>query len=538
MPNKDFCLKTTAAALLLGAICVVYWQTGSHAFLLFDDDAYLTENTHIQAGLTWDGIKWAFTTFYAANWHPLTWLSHMLDIQILGMNPGGHHLVNVALHCANTILLLLLLSRITGTFWRSFIVAALFALHPLHVESVAWIAERKDLLSTLTGLVTLHLYATYTKTGAKKTYCLMLLSYSLSLMAKPMLVTLPVLMLILDYWPLRRIMPGSDQQKAALGQLLIEKVPLLLLAIASSVTTILAQHEGEAISSLGNSPMPGRVANALVSSTTYLGKMLLPLNLSVFYPFPDSIPLLKSSAAAAIILVISVICVMARRRYPYLLSGWLWYLLSMLPVIGIVRVGLQAMADRYTYLPLTGIFIMIVWFSGDHATGQLRIRFMAGITAATLLLLSVTTMRQAAYWKNSYTLFEHALRLNPVNSYALLVLGKAYYKDNRFPEAIEILGKAERLTPNLPKLNYLTGSAMHKLGRVEEAIDYYKAELLLNPTNVDCLNNMGIAVADLGQLDEAVAYFNAALRLKPEYDNARINLEKTMQMKNRVGSTD
>lgn len=559
---------------LVVSILAVYWQVGSHDFVAFDDESYLLENPVVRSGLTLNGISWAFTSLYAGNWHPLTWISHMLDVQLFGMNAAGHHLMSVALHAANSILLFLLLCRMTGSLLRSVVVAALFALHPLHVESVAWAAERKDVLSALFWMLTLYLYAGYVKKPGRSRYILVLATFALGLMAKPMLVTLPFIMLLLDYWPLGRFeawqreesrsSPGARRRSFA--YLVQEKIPFLLLVTASCIVTVYAQHRGNAITSLAITSLLKRTTNAFIAYTNYLGKTFWPRDLAVFYPFhkaPQSWPAL---CCAALLTAITVIAIQERRRRPYLITGWLWYIVTLVPVIGIVQVGLQSMADRYTYIPLTGIFVMVVWgVAGISEKWPCRRVLIGGLTATVLIACSIATWRQAACWKNSATLAIHALASTRDNFIAHSILGHQLVKDGKFVEAInhyeetasiepmyapvylnigdvyEKLGRVDEsinnyetsllINPAQTNIHYIIGSSLYSKGKRDEAIQHYYKELDVNPNFVDCHNNLGIALADRGDLDDAIRHFTYALKLEPDYYQAQKNMERVLTLR-------
>ncbi len=388
--------KTLMSLLMIVVTFAVYWQVGGYQFVNFDDGKYIFENPHVRPGLTADGFIWAFTSTYASNWHPLTWLSHMLDVQLFGLDPGPHHLVNVLFHSINTVLLFLLLLRMTGAYWQSVFVAALFALHPLHVESVAWVAERKDVLSAFFWMVTLLLYAWYVKRPGPTRYLLTLCSFALGLMAKPMLVTLPIVLLLLDYWPLGRLQfgqaglltrkePASAAQKRFPWSLLWEKAPFFALTAASSIVTIYAQHKGGAMSSIKVVPITFRFINALWAYVLYLAKMVWPVDLAVLYPLPITLTIAQGLFAGAFLGGVSFLVIRSAKRHPYFLVGWLWYLVTLVPVIGLVQVGSQSMADRYTYLPLIGIFIMLAW-GMRIAAGNDRVR-RAAVSAVAIILL-------------------------------------------------------------------------------------------------------------------------------------------------------
>lgn len=447
--------KVLVSALLLLAIFAVYGQVVHHDFIQLDDNVYLLDNSHVRSGITPANITWAFTTFHASNWHPLTWLSHMADVQFFGMNPGRHHLINVALHMVNTLLLFQLLCRITGAFWRSAAVAALFAIHPLHVESVAWVAERKDVLSALFFMITLNLYAGYAEHRKRTYYVLALFSFAMGLMAKPMLVTVPFVLLLLDYWPLQRIHHGASSHFTALNSpapwrplltLFLEKIPFLIFAAAMCAVTIAAQHN--AMSSLESTVLSDRLANAVVAYLSYLGKMLWPLTLSVFYPFPKSYPIWRPLVAGALLVATLLFVIRERHRKPYLFVGWFWYLGILVPVIGVLMVGLQSMADRYTYLPMIGMYILTVWGAHDMcSTVSCRRSVLIFLAVVLFPLLSIVSWRQVGFWRNTTTLFSHALDVTSGNYLAHYILGREMVKDGQYNQARRHFDEAEKIAP-------------------------------------------------------------------------------------------
>lgn len=525
--------KIIIALFLLTAIFAVYWQTVGHEFISYDDPEYITDNPAVLQGLTLSSITWAFTTFHASNWHPLTWLSHLLDVELFGMNPAGHHLVNIALHAANSILLFLLLNRYSGFLWRSAVVAALFALHPLHVESVAWVAERKDLLSTLFWLLSLYLYADYVEKPGRARYFLLLTTFALGLMAKPMLVTLPLVMLLLDYWPLKRLEPtaGSACPERTLTYLLKEKIPLLLLVVAASIITVYAQKA--ALSSLSTTTITARIANALTAYLAYLGKTILPLNLAVFYQFNHELSGLLVLGAAALLCAISILVVSVRRTRPYLLVGWFWYVITLVPVIGIVQVGMQARADRYTYIPLIGIFILIVWVVAEAtARWAHRQAALSILTASVIAACALTSWQQTAHWQNSTALFSHALAATDKNFIAHFRLGYEFEQQGRTEEAVIRYKAALADNPFYGPAYGKLGKISYEAGKLDDAIYYYYKELLVNPLSVYSRNNLGIVLAENGRLDEAIDQFIRALTLDPDFIPAQNNLKRAQETKN------
>jgi protein O-mannosyl-transferase len=524
--NGSWRVKLWICLALAAANLVVFWPVRQYEFVNFDDHTYVSQNPHVQSGLSWPGLVWAFQAGYAANWHPLTWLSHMLDVQIFGLRPGPHHLVNLLFHLANTLLLFLLFHKLTGALWRSAFVAALFALHPLHVESVAWIAERKDLLSTFFGLLAIWAYVSYVEKSNLRSltfkvqgsrfnvqrsefevpaphwpssilYLLSLLLFALSLMCKPMLVTLPFLLLLLDYWPLGRLSLKTQNSKLkTLFSLLREKVPFLALSIASSVITVHAQKAGQALLSVDALPLWPRVANALVSYVRYIGKALWPSHLALPYPYLEAWPLATVLLAVVTVAGGSFIALRCVRRRPYFTVGWFWYLGTLVPVIGLVQVGPQAMADRYTYLPMVGLFLGIVWTITELSSRwPHRSRILACAVVVLLLLCAVGSHRQLAHWQNSVTLFERAVAVTTRNYLAHHDLGEALEKQGRLDDAKSHLVAALEIRPDLPQAHYELGLVLFRQGHTGEAIAHYREALRLRPGWEGPLNNLAWLLA-------------------------------------------
>lgn len=464
--------------LLLAALTMgIFWQTGTYEFINFDDDLYVTDNYHVKLGLARESISWAFTTFHAANWHPLTWLSHMADVEMYGLTPKWHHITNVILHAANALLIFLILSRASGNLLRSFLVAVLFALHPLHVESVAWISERKDVLSTFFGFIAILVYLGFTSKRNMRNYFFLLAFFALSLMAKPMFVTLPFLLLLLDYWPLQRFY----RQQAR--TILLEKLPLVVLSIIAGVVTWRAQDFGDALSSAADNPLSISIPNALVSYTVYLKKTFLPFDLAVFYPHPlDTIPAWKTIIAGIILFGITFVVVQYRKRFPYLVTGWFCYFVSLLPVIGIIRIGAHAYADRYTYVPLIGVFVIMVWGLADFAARrQINRVIPIGACVVTITLLALLTWKQTGYWKNSITLFERTLAVTDGNWLMHNNLGAALLAQERLDEANLHIEKALAIRSNYETALYNMGRLMEKLGQDDAALWHYNRSISSNP---------------------------------------------------------
>ena len=513
-------------------VLAVYWQVGGHAFLNLDDPYYVSENPVVQRGLTWEGIAWAFGGFHLANWHPLTWLSHMADVQVLGVSAGRHLAVNVVLHLLNTLLLFLLLRGATGRTWRSAAVAALFAVHPLHVESVAWVSERKDVLSTLFWLLATAAYLRYARRPGLLRYLPVAALLALGLLAKPMLVTLPFTLLLLDWWPLGRLGAEAEQPgfaPASPSRLVLEKVPLLLLAAASSVVTYLAQASGGAVFQ-GLVVAPGqRLANAVVSYAGYLAKAVWPARLAALYPHPaiagGGVPAWQVAAAALLLAAVSLLAFTLRRSRPYLLWGWCWYLGTLVPVIGLVQVGAQAMADRYTYVPLIGILVAAVWGVADLLEERRAVSWAAAVLGgAAVLACAWASSRQVAHWRDSISLHRHAVEVTDRNWLALRALGDAYTGAGRYPEAIAAHRQAIEILPGLAEAWHGLGVAYGQLGRHREAIGYFAEALRLNPAYAAAWNNLGSAHRNLGEYPEAVQCYRRALALRPDDPRAWANL--------------
>lgn len=584
------------AAILFVLAATAFYPVLHHGFINLDDPAYVVLNPHVHQGLTWDSIRWAFTTFDTANWHPLTWLSHLLDYQIFGQRVWGHHLSNLVLHGLNALALFLLLRTMTGTLWRSFFVAAFFAVHPLRVESVAWVAERKDVLSTFFFLLTLFAYVRYvqvksqglksdgqspkSKVGSGKPlfllspgcplfYWLAVFLFVLGLMSKPMLVTLPFVLLLLDFWPLQR--PGFKNSAGRFQfpfQRLWEKTPFFLLALASCVVTMLAQRAGGIVVTTGGTALLDRVENAAISYCRYLGKLFWPSDLAVFYPQPASWPAWESLSAAVFLLGITAWALWMWRRAPYLAVGWGWFLGTLVPVIGLVQVGWQAMADRYSYIPSIGILLMWVWgawaaaqkvsstkMADNRATGT----FLMGAGGCGLLLgCLLLTHRQLAYWQDSESLFRHtlavtkdnafthdllglalriegrldesnaelreAIRINPHYAGACRDLGHTLVLQHKLDEGIPLLEKALQLAPQLPRTHKQLGNAFQAQGRLHQALVQFQEELKISPQDAEAHNELGATLLGLERVNEAVPEFHAALQLDPGYPEAYSNL--------------
>jgi len=505
-------------------ILAVFLQVTNHNFLGFDDDRYIVENHHVLLGLTPNGILWAFTTGYASNYHPLTWLSHMLDISLFGLNPGWHHLVNLLFHILNTLLLFLIFRWMTEELWKSAFVAALFALHPLHVESVVWIAERKDVLSTFFWMLTILAYVYYVKNPVFKRYLLVLFCFLLGLLSKPMLVTLPFVLLLLDYWPLCRFELKS-KLKIPL-HLIWEKIPLFALSLLLCIVTYFAQQYGGAVRTLEIFSLKIRVANALVSYITYIMKMVWPFKLAVLYPhLGNALSIWKALVAGLLLVFVSVLVIRFVKKLPYLSVGWFWYLGTLVPVIGLVQVGSQSMADRYTYVPLIGIFIMIAWGVPELLKRWRYNKTIFSLSAGIVIpILMIITWIQVGYWKDSITLFEHTLSVTSNNYLAHNNLGVVQARRGKLNEAITHYHEALRIKPDDTDTHNNLGFALAQQGKLEEAIFHFKEAIKINPKNEYAQINMGVAMARQGRLGEAIFHFQKALKVNPNNENTHKNL--------------
>jgi tetratricopeptide (TPR) repeat protein len=522
--------------LLVAVILAVFWQVKHYQFVNYDDDVYVTDNPHVRMGLQKEGVVWAFTAVHAGYWIPLTWLSYMLDYEVYGLHPGGFHLTNVLLHLLNALLLYLVFRRMTGARWRSALVAGLFALHPLQVESVAWVTERKDVLSTLFWMLTLLAYLRYAEHPRTTRYLALLLAFSLGLMAKPMLVTLPFVLFLLDFWPLHRLGPSASPVVTKPGEsgrsmvpftplsrLVWEKVPLLALAATASVLAYFTQEMGGAVRSLEGWPLNLRITNALVSYVTYLAKAIWPYRLAVFYPYPETIPLWQAAGAGFLLVAVSILVIRARHRCPYLIVGWLWFFTTLLPVIGLVQVGLQAMADRFTYVPIIGLAIMVAWGVPELLAPYRSRLLVLGISAS--IVLSVLTARswvQVQYWRNSSVLFEHALQVTQRNYLAHNNLGAALFYQGKVEEAIDHYYQAVQIRPDYDRAYFNLGNAFAELGNVNAARRYYAKAPSFEPAEAH--NNLGRALAIHGRIEDAMANYVEALALKPDLAEAHNNI--------------
>ncbi|HAR41315.1 MAG TPA: hypothetical protein DCS07_01580 [Bdellovibrionales bacterium] len=556
-------VKNKIAVLIGICLCVatgaIYWQLGGHDFINYDDTVFVTHNERVQAGLTWEGIRWAFVSTNVDYWHPLTMISHMLDCELFGLDPGGHHLTNVILHIMNSLLLFLVLMRLTGvregmqngiqngiqndTIWRSAFVAALFALHPAHVESVTWVAERKDLLAGLFWILTIGAYVQYTVKPGLKTYLVTFLLYVCALMSKPMVVTLPLALLLFDYWPLKRL-----RFDHSIKRLIVEKLPFIAAALIVSAVTYLVVSKLGIEEAMGPISAQEKLANALVAYAVYVEKVFWPANLSVIYPYLRDIPLLKIIISTILLVAISFLAARARKSRPYFVVGWSLFLIMLVPVIGFVQTGPQALADRYTYLPFIGLFIMLAW----SIPSRISAKALAASAAVILVSLGVTSHVQARYWKDSISLFSRALEITTDNWLAHDNLGVALAEDGKVDEAMVHYRESLRIRPANPAAHNNLGVALKGKGQIEEAINHFVEALKIRPGFLKAHKNLesalleqaksgllsarsegllGTALVSQGRLDEAIEHFSRALQLDPSFHKAHFSLGLVYLMK-------
>lgn len=532
IPKKYWALCIYVALAL--STFAVFWQVRHHEFISFDDDLYIFNNSYVKAGLTREGLVWAFTKTHAYNWHPLTWVSHMLDCEFYGLEAGGHHFTNVLFHVANALLLLSVLKRMTGSLYSSAFVAALFALHPLHVESVAWASERKDVLSTFFWILTMWAYVQYAERPNIARYLLTVLALCLGLMAKQMLVTLPFVLLLLDYWPLGRFTFKGQSFCNSAGTVvsvsarrcILEKIPLLILSVVASMIVYFVQHYVGTVKSFIEYSLFYRIGNAMVAYAVYIGKMLWPTNLAIFYPHRyESLLTWQITGAALLLVCVTTAALWKIRQKPYLAVGWLWYLGTLVPVIGLVQVGLQAYADRYTYMTLTGLFMIIAWGIPDIlARLHYRKAFLSVSAALLLLVLGVMAWHQVRHWRNNITLYRHAAVVVQDNWWAHNALGKALESQGKLDEAVAHFTEALRIDPGYLNPRENIGKVYLAQGRYDEAIKCFNEVLIFEKDWFDLHYSLGVAYTQLGNYGQAIIHLTEAVELKPNFVWALNNL--------------
>jgi protein O-mannosyl-transferase len=544
-PVKRRATDVLICLVLVAVTWTVFGQTLTHDFVNFDDHAYVYENPLVIRGLSTEGLIGAFTHTHARNWHPLTTLSHMLDCQLYGLNASGHHLTNVILHTISVLLLFLVIKQMTDALWQSAFVAALFAIHPLHVESVAWIAERKDVMSAVFFMLTLAAYAHYARAPSAPRYLLLALLFTLGLMSKPMLVTLPFVVLLLDYWPLGRLGGQKSEVRSRLQRLITEKIPLFALSAFSCIATLVAQRQGP--SAIDQLPLLWRLENTFVTYVIYIWQMLWPARLAVFYPHPnDRLPLVEVTAAIALLVGISLVVIYLRRTKPYLVTGWFWYLGMFVPVIGLVQVGEQAHADRYTYLPQIGLYIMMTWTVGDlllESTPRVRRALVGVIAAMAIVSLGLRAFVQASYWKNSETLWNHTLAVTGENDVAHNNMGFLFLRRGELDKAISEFQTALDIRSKHSQTHYSLGAALiqSNLGNAlarkqlwDQAIDHLQEAVRLRPDYADAYFNLGSVLFQQGRIDQAIAQWRTALAIRPRDAEAHRNVASALRKQGNV----
>jgi len=505
--------------LFLATVCV-YWQTNDFSFVGLDDALYVAGNRHVQSGLSWETVQWAFTdaTEITNFWAPLTWLSILADYELYGMNAGGYHITNLILHLINCLLVMLLFQKMTGKLWQSTFVAFMFALHPLHVESVAWVTERKDVLSTLFWLLTMWAYHGYSRRPCIKRYILIFLFFILGMMAKPMLITLPFAMLLLDFWPLNRL--KMTTLRPSIRNLLVltwEKIPLFACVLLISIVAYFFQDKGGVLPSIELIPASLRAENIIVSYGLYLWKTLWPFQLAAVYPYPDSLPNRQVLISLTLLVCLTIMSIKLMKKAPWFLFGWLWYLGILVPVIGIVVIGPHSMADRYTYIPLIGIFVIIAWGVPELLRNfHLKREFLSASFFLLIMICSVITWNQIGYWRNSYTLYKHTIKHTASNPLAHDGFATALSERGDFDGAIKHYQQSIQLYPNSAEVHNNLGVALLKTGRIDDAIEQYRRSIALKPDYTAALNNLGNALKKTGRCDQAEPYYRKALENEPD----------------------
>jgi tetratricopeptide (TPR) repeat protein len=529
-------LNLIISLFLILAIVIVYGQVGSFDFVDWDDGLYVTENVHVQKGLSEEGFIWAFSTSRGGSWNPITWLSHMLVCELYGLNPEAHHYTNIVFHTANTLLLFFILFRMTGALWKSAFVAALFALHPLHVESVAWVSERKDVLSTFFGFLMIGAYCRYIKAPDFKNYLLVFIFFGMGLMSKPMLVSFPFVLLLLDFWPLKRLSfkhnsePQSEKSNShvykGIHQLVLEKIPFFISAVIFCILTFLLQRSGGIMPSLKILPLKIRIANAFISYISYILKAIWPYNLAYYYPYSIGTLSVWQIFGAALLIISAILgAIYFSKRYPYVTVGLFWYLGTLVPVIGLVQVSDQAMADRYTYIPLIGLFIVVAWGVPDILKKWHCRKIFFCVSAIIILsALSIRAFFQASHWKNSIALFENAFKINENNEHALNNLIAALVDKGKYDKAYCYLSRAIKKDPGREDLRMNLANVLFLKGKPDEAVLQYQRILQTDSENADAHYNLAYVLSSQNKIDEAVHQYNEAIRSNPKYSKAYYNL--------------
>jgi len=513
--------------LLILVTTAAYWQVQRFNFINYDDNEYVYENLHIQNGVTFDSIIWAFTHAHSNNWHPLTWLSHILDWQMFGLWAGGHHLTSLFFHIVNSLLLFFVFRKMTGNLWQSAFVAAIFALHPLHVQSVAWVSERKDVLSAFFWMLTLWAYVRYVRRPGWPGFMLVLVFYISGLMSKSMVITLPFVLMLLDYWPLNRLQINESGKNlhVKIAGLLREKIPLFILTAASAGITIIVQHQSGALKSFDVIPATDRLANALISYVNYIIKFVYPVKLAIFYPYPDGIPGWKIAASIVILTAISLTAIKLMRRKPWFIVGWFWFIGTLIPVIGLVQVGMQSMADRYMYLPMIGLIIPVAWGIPELLCRWHYKKTILSVSAGCVIIIFFwNTRTQLAYWTDTYTLFNRALAVTENNFFAYNVMGHELARKGDYKTAEKYLQNVLRLKPDDIDAMKGLGQLAYQSKDDDQAVHYYSKALSINPSDPEIYNKLGVVFFSKDMLEQAREKFETAVRLNPQFDEAYYNL--------------
>jgi Tfp pilus assembly protein PilF len=515
--RAQFVLRLAICVALLAITWIVFGQTLGHDFVNYDDPRYVTDNEAVRTGLSWDHVVWAFTHVHSNNWHPLTTMSHMLDCQLFGLKPGANHFVNVLLHSIAVILLFILLAQMTGNVWSSAFVSAIFAIHPLHVESVAWISERKDVLSGLFFFLTLLAYFYYTRKPGVGRYVTMSILFACGLLSKPMLVTLPIILLLIDYWPLNRF------ERSSATKLILEKIPLLLLSAGSAVATLIAQRGG--IVQIGHLPLTWRAANAVSAYLIYIWQMIWPANLALIYPHPGRLPFWQTASASAVLVLVTAGVFILRKRQPYLITGWLWYLIMLLPVIGLIQVGSQAHADRYTYLPQIGLYFAATWGVVDLSRSfQYRREVFSVAAPLVIAVLAWRSWIQTGYWHDTERLWNRTFAVTKQNDIAHFNMGEYLLRSHRLDEAITQFEIVLASHPNQPDANFQLACAFMEKGELEPAIRHFERTLKIQPDNPEAETNLANVLLKSERVEEAVAQYRNVVRHEPSSALAHYNL--------------
>ncbi len=521
--------ETIIPCLLIVFLTIaLYYRVVHYGFIHYDDDIYLTENLKVQAGVTYDNIVWAFSTLHANFWHPLTWISHMIDFSIFGLSPGFHHLSNLFFHILNTVFLYVVLVAMTTKVWQSAFVASLFAIHPLHTESVVWLSERKDLLSSFFLLLSLSAYHKYTKMQSLKHYVTVFIWYLSGLMAKSMIVTLPILLLLIDYWPLGRF---ENCDKKTITRLFVEKIPFFLLSLIFGILSFVAQKSGGSLTEFGAIPPVQRIYNAINAYFFYIEKMFLPFDLAILYPHPlDSLNLGVIVLPLFFLAFVTVISLIGAAKHPWFFVGWFWYAITLLPVIGIIQVGPHGMADRYSYISLIGLFIMLGWSIPELLqTVRYKKAFITSITVFFILYCSANTSKQIHYWRDSITLFEHTLKVTKDNYLIHNNLGGVYAEMNLTDKAIHHFQSSLKIKYNYSDAHYNLGLVLNDAGVIDSSAHHYREAIKFDPADAKSYNGLGVALAKSGNLKEAINNFTEALKIDSAFEGAKHNLTRALE---------